>query len=51
MTPSERADELILASIFKRPPCDFILDKPTYPYVPKPTSEKYMVNFDLNPPQ
>lgn len=51
MTPQEKADELVIASIFKRPPCDFILDRPTYPYVPKPYSPKCMVNFDLNPPE
>lgn len=51
MTPQEREEELLIASIFKRPPRDFILDRPTYPYVPKPMCEKFMVNFDLNPPQ
>lgn len=51
MTPEEFEQELILARIFKRPPCYFIKDRPTYPWVPKPTDEKFMVNFDLNPPQ
>lgn len=46
MTPKEREDELIIAKIFARPPRDYILDKPCYPYV-KPDYTK-MVNFDLN---
>lgn len=50
MTPEERRDELILAEIFRRPPRDYILDRPFYPYVPTPP-KKYMVNFDLNPPE
>jgi len=49
MTPQEKQDELILAKIFQRPPREYILDHPFYPYVPTPP-EKYMVNFDLNPP-
>lgn len=48
-TADEYRDELYLAKAFCRPPCSYILDKPFYPYVP--TNEKYMVNFDLNPPQ
>ena len=47
-TPQEMADELMIASIFKRPPTDYILDRPTYPYVPVPPKGKYCVNFDLN---
>lgn len=49
MTPKERELELEVCKLFKRPPRDFIFDKPCYPYVP--TDNKYMVNFDLNPPQ
>lgn len=48
MTPEEYADELLLAKAFKRPPCNFILDKPFYPYVPNVPNCK--VNFDLNYP-
>lgn len=51
MTPEEFEQELIIARIFQRPPCYFIKDKPTYPWVPKPSDQKFMVNFDLNPPQ
>ncbi len=36
----------MICKIFKRPPRDFILDKPTYPYF-KPDYTQ-MVNFDLN---
>lgn len=49
MTPSEKEFEIWLAKMFRRPPCDYILDKPFYPYIPTPP-QKYMVNFDLNPP-
>lgn len=49
MTPEEYRDELVLASIFKRPPNQYIHDLPFYPYVPTPP-KKYMVNFDLNYP-
>lgn len=49
MRPDEFRDELLLASIFRRPPNYFIKDKPFYPYVR--TDEKYCVNFDLNPPK
>ncbi len=50
MTPSEYADELVLANIFRRPPNQYILDKPFYPYVPTPPKNNYTVNFDLNYP-
>ncbi len=46
MTAAEREEELIIAGIFKRPPRDFILDRPCYPYI-KPDYTQ-MVNFDLN---
>lgn len=50
MTPQEKETDLFLAKMFRRPPLDYILDKPTYPYVPMPI-KKFMVNFDLNPPE
>lgn len=50
MTPEEYRDELILANIFRRPPNQYILDKPFYPYVPTPPKNNYTVNFDLNYP-
>lgn len=47
--------ELWLAKMFKRPVCPYILDKPTYPYLPTTPlanqckkQELYNVNFDLN---
>lgn len=46
MTPKEREWELEICKLFKRPPRDFIFDKPTYPYVPVDPTK--MVNFDLN---
>lgn len=49
MTPQERAEEIMIANIFKRHPRDFILDTPFYPYCPP--VPKYSVNFDLNAPQ
>lgn len=45
MTPAEYADELVLANIFRRPPNQYILDKPFYPYVPTPPKNNYTVNF------
>lgn len=50
MTPAERETDLFLAKMFRRPTLNYILDRPTYPYVPTPP-QKFMVNFDLNPPQ
>lgn len=50
MTPQEYHDELILASIFKRPPKQYIKDLPFYPYVPTPPHKQCKVNFDLNYP-
>lgn len=47
--------EIWLAKMFRRPVCNYLLDKPYYPYLPttplanqckKP--ETYNVNFDLN---
>lgn len=49
MTSWELQEEKIVANIFKRPMRYYIKDKPFYPYVP--TDERYMVNFDLNPPK
>lgn len=49
MTPKERAEEIQEAIIWKRVPRDYILDRPTYPWI-KP-DYNYMVNFDLNPPK
>lgn len=49
LTPQEMQDEKYIAKLFRRPWRHFIKDKPYYPYVP--TDERYMVNFDLNPPQ
>jgi len=49
MTPKEFEQELIISKIFGRPPCHFILDRPTYPYCPE--VPKYTVNFDLNAPK
>lgn len=49
MTSWELQEERIIADIFRRPMRAFIHDKPFYPYCPP--SDKYMVNFDLNPPQ
>lgn len=52
MTPEEYEFELFLARMFNRPPCTYIKDKPFYPYIPTPPPpQKYMVNFDLNPPE
>lgn len=34
LTPKERADDLELAKLFKRPVRDFINDKPFYPWLP-----------------
>lgn len=48
MTPSEYEEELLFAKWFKRPPRNFIKDKPFYPYVPNVNHCK--VNFDLNYP-
>lgn len=48
MTPQEYEEELQICKLFKRVPRTFILDKPTYPYVP--TVPHYPVNFDLNYP-
>lgn len=48
MTPQERADDLFLARMFKRPTLNYILDKPFYPYVPN--LPKKCVNYDLNTP-
>lgn len=44
MTPKEKEDEKILASIFKRPQRDYIYDAPTYPWLPFTP----LANFDLN---
>lgn len=33
-TPKELADELLVATAFKRPVRSFIKDMPTYPYFP-----------------
>lgn len=44
MTPKELEDEKIVASIFKRPKRDYILDTPTYPFFPWTP----LANFDLN---
>lgn len=49
LTPQEMQDEKYIAKLFRRPWRHFIKDKPYYPYVH--TDERYMVNFDLNPPQ
>lgn len=49
LTPQEMQDEKYIAKLFRRPWRHFLKDKPYYPYVP--TDERYMVNFDLNPPQ
>ncbi len=49
MTPQEKEDELFWATLFRRPPREYIKDKPFYPYVPP--VPKYCVNFDLNAPQ
>lgn len=50
MTPSEFAEELILANAFKRPPRHFINDLPFYPYVIADPNKQCKVNFDLNYP-
>lgn len=52
MTPKEKEEELFISKLFKRPPRDFILDHPFYPYVPAPPKgyEHVCVNFDLNYP-
>ncbi len=47
-TPAEYEQEVEEAKIWRRVPRSFILDRPTYPWVPQNT--KHMVNFDLNPP-
>lgn len=44
MTAKEREQEKEIAAIFKRPPRDFILDHPTYPWLPLTP----LANFDLN---
>lgn len=49
LRPDEMQDEKYIAKLFCRPWRHYIKDKPFYPYVP--VNEKYMVNFDLNPPQ
>lgn len=49
MTQWEWEQELEDSRIWFRVPRQFIKDKPTYPWVPQ--QSKYMVNFDLNPPQ
>lgn len=43
MNAKEMQDELMLAAAFKRRPCRYIFDKPTYDWLP-PTP---LVNFDL----
>lgn len=48
MNAWEREQEIQDAIIWKRVPRDYIRDKPFYPYVIP--NNKYMVNFDLNPP-
>lgn len=49
MRPDEYETELWLAKLFNRPPCQYIKDKPFYPYVPtNPNKPELMVNFDLN---
>nr|QRG28984.1 hypothetical protein [Anelloviridae sp.] len=49
MRPDEYETELYLAKMFKRPPNQYIKDRPFYPYVPHdPANNKYHVNFDLN---
>lgn len=48
MTAWEREQEIQDSIIWKRVPRDYIRDKPFYPYVIP--NNKYMVNFDLNPP-
>lgn len=49
MTSWELQEEREIANLFKRPMRWYIKDKPFYPYVK--TDERYMVNFDLNPPK
>lgn len=49
MTAKEFADELEDAKIWHRHPRTHIFDKPCYPWVQE--NPRYMVNFDLNPPQ
>lgn len=46
MTPWEEQEERIVADIFKRPRCKYILDRPYYPYFP-PTPIIPKINFDL----
>lgn len=49
MNSWELQEEREIAKLFRRPERRYIFDKPFYPYVPP--SDKFMVNFDLNPPQ
>lgn len=49
MTAQELEWELQDAKAWLRVPRTHIFDRPTYPWVPE--NPKYMVNFDLNPPQ
>lgn len=49
MTPQELEWEIQDAKAWLRVPRTHIFDRPTYPWVPE--NPKYMVNFDLNPPQ
>lgn len=49
MTPKEKEEEKLVASIFLRPQRDFIFDMPYYPIFP-PTPKIPKINFDLNYP-
>lgn len=49
MTTWEREQEIMDSIIWHRVPRDYILDKPTYPWI-KPDYTQ-MVNFDLNKPK
>lgn len=46
MTAKEKETEIELARWMKRPPRDFINDKPFYPWLP-PEPKVPKVNFDL----
>lgn len=43
LTPKEQETDKELCRIFKRPPLHYLLDKPTYPWLPL----EPLVNFNL----
>ncbi len=49
LTPQEFEDDLYIAKWLKRPPRNYLLDKPFYPWlVPEPLANQPIVNFKLN---